>query len=146
MSQTSLASIVRGVASMDISQDDIKPKPAHKPATTQGSHSRQNSVSKLLTKYAKPNPFQPTSQSNAVRLALLSHAQAQQTPQTLGASSIKGQPTTAPPSPVKDTKLLGGEIDIGKYDGGFEVENAEGRGEFVYGEAAKALALDSSQA
>ncbi|GJJ15530.1 Serine/threonine-protein kinase ark1 [Clathrus columnatus] len=143
MSQTALASIVRGVASMDISQDDIKPKPfipTHKPTNSQGSgstsHNRQASVSKLLTKYAKPNPFQPapSNQSNAVRLALASNTH--QTQQT------------APPSPVKVTvtKLFGDEIDIGKYDGGFEAESAEGRGEFVHGEAAKALALDSSQA
>jgi hypothetical protein len=34
-------------------------------------------------------------------------------------------------------------LDIGKYDGGFEIEN-EKRGEAVEGEAAQELALDSS--
>lgn len=138
---------------MDISQDDIKPKPfipTHKSTNSQSNHSRQNSVSKLLTKYAKPNPFQPApaSQSNAVRLALASNAQAQPTSQQqpLGALLINSQPTTVKSSPAEDTKLAGKDIDIGRYDGGFEAENAEGRGEFVYGEAAKALALDSSQA
>jgi len=34
-------------------------------------------------------------------------------------------------------------IDIGRYDGGFEIDN-EKRGEKVYGKAAEDLALDSS--
>lgn len=143
MSQSSLSSIVRGVGAMDISQDDVKPNvsksfvPNHKSTRSQNGQttiSRQNSVSKLLTKYAKPHPFQPapSSQSNAVRLALASQAQAQQ--------------LAWPPSPSKEAKAAANTLDIGRYDGGFEAETAEGRGQVVYGEAAKELALDSSHA
>ena len=55
----------------------------------------------------------------------------------------KAQPasTKAQPPPTKIT--LKPNMDIGKYDGGFELDN-EKRGEKVYGEAAEALALDSS--
>jgi hypothetical protein len=73
-------------------------------------------------------------------------------------SSRKTQTTAAPgaraathltkqPSQTNVSKLMkkfaNPQIDIGKYDGGFEVDN-EVRGEKVYGEAAEDLALDSS--
>jgi len=68
-------------------------------------------------------------------------------------SSTKAQPkaqpvsTKAQPASTKvqpPTKIvLKPNMDIGKYDGGFELDN-EKRGEKVYGEAAEALALDSS--
>lgn len=44
------------------------------------------------------------------------------------------KPTTATSKPP---------IDIGKYDGGLELDN-ESRGERVYGQAAEELALNSS--
>ena len=44
-------------------------------------------------------------------------------------------------SPARGATQL--NIDIGSYDGGFELEN-EKRGTKVYGEAAEELALDSS--
>jgi hypothetical protein len=144
---------------MDVSQDEAKHTsakafvPGHKPTHSQNGQktiSRQNSVSKLLTKYAKPHPFQPapSSQSNAVRLALASQAQAQQPARPFAPSNThnRSQPPSAPPSPSKEAKAAATTFDIGRYDGGFEVETAEGRGQVVYGEAAKELALDSSQA
>ena len=158
MSQSSLSSIVRGVAAMDISQEEIKPKPfipGHKPTQSQAGQmtiSRQNSVSKLLTKYAKPHPFQPapSSQSNAVRMALASQAQAHQSGRPFAPSTAANQPhvppINGPPSPSKEAKVAAGTFDIGRYDGGFETETEEGRGQVVFGEAAKDLALDSSQA
>ena len=143
MSQSSFSSIVRGVAAMDVSQDDVKPKatkafvPSHKSTHSpngQTTISRQNSMTKLRTKYAKPHPFQlaSSSQSNAVRLALESQAQAQQ--------------PACPPSPSKEAKAAANTFDIGSYDGWFEAETTEGRGQVVYGESAKELALDSSHA
>ena len=145
MSQSSLTSIVRGVAGMDISQGDIKPMPfipSHKSTHSQSSQrtiSRQNSVSKLLTKYAKPHPFQPapSSQSSVVRMAIASQGPAHQ-------SQI--QPSTGRSLPSKEAKAPANTLDIGQYDGGFEAETAEGRGQAVFGEAAKELALDSSLA
>jgi aurora kinase len=48
------------------------------------------------------------------------------------------------PHQTLPTKIaLKPNMDIGKYDGGFELDD-EKRGEKVYGEAAEALALDSS--
>ena len=44
------------------------------------------------------------------------------------------KPTTAASKPL---------VDIGKYDGGLELDN-ESRGERVYGQAAEDLALNSS--
>ena len=41
------------------------------------------------------------------------------------------------------TAALKPPIDIGKYDGGLELDN-ESRGERVYGQAAEELALNSS--
>jgi len=154
MSQPSMTSIINGVAAMDISQEDIRSKtfiPGHKPSNSQSSQktiSRQNSVSKLLTKYAKPVPFQPapTSQSHAVRMAMASQAQHTTRQITPPSTSPRSQPPTAPSSPSKDAKRATKALDIGSYDGGFEAEVAEGRGQVVHGEAAKELALDSSQA
>ena len=136
---------------MDISQEEIKPNPSipgHKqthPQTGQGTISRQNSVSKLLTKYAKPHPFQPvlSSQSSVVRMALASQAHVFQSGQP---STANTQPSTSPSSPSKEAKAAASTLDIGRYDGGFEAETAEGRGQAVLGEAAKELALDSSLA
>ncbi|KIJ54546.1 hypothetical protein M422DRAFT_152697 [Sphaerobolus stellatus SS14] len=55
------------------------------------------------------------------------------------------QPVPAPSSSSKEPKTTNA-LDIGRYDGGFEAEDEAGRGKLVYGEAAKELALDSSQA
>ncbi|KAF8506321.1 kinase-like protein [Gautieria morchelliformis] len=67
------------------------------------------------------------------------------TPSTAN-NEVHTQPRTGPPSPSNEADAAASILDIGRYDGGFEAENAEGRGQAVYGEAAKELALDSSQA
>jgi aurora kinase, other len=111
---------------MEIGQDiQSKPfVPSHKPTQSQ-SISRQNSVSELLTKYAKPHPlFAPSTSTNRVNT----------------------QPPTGLPPPSNEANVAANTLDIGRYDGGFEAESAEGRGQAVFGEAAKELALDSSQA
>ena len=55
----------------------------------------------------------------------------------------KAQQTSSRPPPPPTKIALKPNMDIGKYDGGFELDN-EKRGEKVFGEAAEALALDSS--
>lgn len=112
----SVASVTKQIAALDIS--------SKKPANPRSTHSKQPSqtnVAKLLTKYAAPNPPTKPPQPSALR-----HQ----------ATADKSE--TSPPKVPK--KL---PIDIGKYDGGFEIDN-EKRGEKVYGEAAEDLALDSS--
>src|SRR6185369_9496749 len=85
----------------------------------------QTNVAKLLTKYAAPNPFsnpKPPHPPSSLR-----------NPANIQAHSVN----TATGATTQPT------VDIGKYDGGLEIED-EKRGEVVTGEAAEALALDSS--
>jgi hypothetical protein len=78
------------------------------------------SVSKLLSKYGAPNPFNPPKPTSSLRSKAYKPAQ----------PSSNLNPHTV--------------IDIGKYDGGLERDLNEKRGLKVYGEAAEELALDSS--
>ncbi|GLB45201.1 putative protein kinase superfamily protein [Lyophyllum shimeji] len=90
----------------------------------------QSNISKLLSKYAAPNPnskTKPTPPASSLR-----HPVAQQAGPS-GSSRTGTAPAAATPS----------RIDIGKYDGGLETENDK-RGQVVSGEAAEDLALDSS--
>ncbi|KAI0250438.1 kinase-like protein [Lactifluus subvellereus] len=110
----SVGSVTRQIAALEISS---KQNAATKPPRPLQKTTSQTSVSKLLTKFAAPHPFpDPKPKSTAVAPAR----------------------TPSPPKPPSD-----GEVDIGNYDGGFEIEN-EKRGETVDGEAAQELALDSS--
>jgi hypothetical protein len=104
----------------------------------------QSNVSKLLTKFAAPNPF-PDPKPKAASVRIVPPRPANPT-----AKQPAPAPTPAPapaaasqkPPPSKPA-AADRELDIGKYDGGFEIEN-EKRGEAVDGEAAQELALDSS--
>ncbi|KIM52294.1 hypothetical protein SCLCIDRAFT_569321 [Scleroderma citrinum Foug A] len=112
----SIASVTKQIAALDIS--------SKKPTNPRSGHTKQPSqtnVAKLLTKYAAPNP--PSKPPP---------------PSTLRHQTTSDKPEILPPKAVR--KL---PVDIGKYDGGFEIDN-EKRGEKVYGEAAEDLALDSS--
>jgi len=117
-----------GSLTRQISQLDISNK---KPAATAGSSTRppalkqptQPNVTKLLTKFAAPNPFTNASNKPTNPSSLRNQAQAT----TSSKPALTAQPS----------------IDIGSYDGGLELDN-EKRGERVYGEAAEELALDSS--
>ncbi|KAJ8591128.1 kinase-like protein [Rhizopogon salebrosus TDB-379] len=117
----SIGAVTKQIAALEISA-----KKHHQ--TSRPGHAKQPSqtnVAKLLTKYAAPNP--PTSkpaQPSALR---------NQTDVNAPAKSTK---VTTPSEPKPS-------LDIGKYDGGLELDN-EKRGEKVFGEAAEALALDSS--
>ncbi|KAI0642996.1 kinase-like protein [Trametes meyenii] len=126
----SVGQITRQISALEISS---KPNTT-RTTTTATKHQKQPSqgnVSKLLSKYAAPNPF-PSSTS--LQKAASTHS--------LGSK----QDASRPPSPTRQaTQSKQPTIDIGRYDGGFEIEN-ETRGEKVTGQAAEYLALDSSVA
>ncbi|TFK39074.1 kinase-like protein [Crucibulum laeve] len=122
---TSVGAVTRQIAALEISNK--KPATASSSTTTRPGHTKQSSqsnVSKLLTKFAAPNPF-PNQPS---------------TKPTQPSSLRNPAQTSRQPSPTNATQQT---IDIGSYDGGLEIDN-EKRGERVYGEAAEELALDSS--
>ncbi|KAI0754608.1 kinase-like protein [Daedaleopsis nitida] len=124
---TSVGQIARQLSALEISSNPNTTR------TTTAQHQKkpsQTNVSKLLSKYAAPNPFStnPTLQKAPSTTAIPSKATAR-----------PASPSRTPVLPAQPT------FDIGRYDGGFELEN-ETRGEAVTGEAAAALALDSSVA
>src|SRR5229473_499688 len=137
----SVGSVTRQIAALEISTKQNgttkQTRTLHHQKTTS-----QSNVSKLLTKFAAPLPFpDPKAKASASvrtippRSANTAHSTAKQ-PQP-----APQKPQPAPASQPKTTTDR--ELDIGKYDGGFEIEN-EKRGETVDGEAARDLALDSS--
>lgn len=127
-----IGAVTRQIAALEISAKQNgatkQSRPLHQKT---GS---QSNVSKLLTKFAAPHPFPDAKAKASVRTVPPKSASS--------THSTTKQPAPAsqkPPSkPTADR-----ELDIGKYDGGFEIEN-EKRGEAVDGEAAQELALDSS--
>ena len=127
---TSVGAVTRQIAALEIS---AKQNGATKPARPLHQKSAsQTSVSKLLTKFAAPLPFPDP------KLKPLTKPKPGNTTQ----STAKQQSSTSQ-KPSTQKPLTEAELDIGKYDGGFEIEN-EKRGEAVQGEAARELALDSS--
>src|ERR1700734_2268186 len=115
---TTVSSITRQISALEI-----------KPIATSSSKPtlvKQPNVTKLLTKFAAPNPFTNPSNKPANPSSLRNP--------TTGA----GQSSTS-----KSHHATHSSIDIGNYDGGLELEN-EKRGERVYGQAAEELALNSS--
>ncbi|KAF8955294.1 kinase-like protein [Flammula alnicola] len=126
---TSIGSVTRQIAAMEISNkkpavpagSSIRPPAMKQPAPPNAN------ITKLLTKFAAPNPFTNASNKPANPSSLRNP-----TPTNGHASSSSKHGHATQPS-----------IDIGKYDGGLEIDN-EKRGERVYGEAAEDLALDSS--
>ena len=136
---TSINQITRQISALEIYS---KPNTAGtRPPTAQHQKKpsqTQTNVSKLLSKYAAPAPFQPT--STLQKAGSSSSLATKTTATTTTAGSSRGPSPAAPPAkPAIDI----GRIDIGRYDGGFEIEN-ETRGAAVTGEAAEQLALDSS--
>ncbi|KAG6845414.1 Serine/threonine-protein kinase ark1 [Tephrocybe sp. NHM501043] len=122
---TSVASLTHRIDRLDLASSS-RPTPAANPRPlltkqpSTGSSSSQPPVSKLLSKYAAPNPF--TKPNSVVPSSSLRH------------------PGQAPkkPAPVAEAQS---SIDIGTYDGGLEGDD---EGHAVTGEAAETLALDSS--
>jgi hypothetical protein len=121
---TSVNALVDQLSSLDINKAKAQQQqPPRQPPTKQAA---QPNVAKLLTKFAAPNPYAASSSTT--------------TPTTTANPPLKpgiSRQATAPP-PADPA------IDIGRYDGGFEIDD-EKRGEKVYGEAAADLALDSSE-
>ncbi|THH30581.1 hypothetical protein EUX98_g3605 [Antrodiella citrinella] len=127
---TSINAVTRQLGALEISSKPNTQNNSSRPTHQKKPSQNTGNVSKLLTKFAAPNPFPST------------HSK------TASVTSLNGIKSTArPPSPAKPVVaaliLRQPNIDIGTYDGGFEKEN-ETRGEKVYGEAAEDLALDSS--
>lgn len=137
---TSLGQITRQLSALEISS---KPNTT-RPPTHQKKPSQPN-VSKLLSKYAAPNPFPASSTLQKAA--------------TTTTTTTNKSTTARPASPTRPATAQSSQssqysqssqsskpaFDIGRYDGGFEIEN-ETRGEVVTGEAAAELALDSSVA
>ncbi|KAH9953122.1 kinase-like protein [Russula dissimulans] len=137
----SVGSVTRQIAALEISakQNGATTKP---PRPIHQKNSSQTSVSKLLTKFAAPNPFPEPKPKSTVRT--IPQKPANSTQSTAKPPPPASQKAPAPTRTRSQSKPNPGrELDIGKYDGGFEIEN-ENRGEAVEGEAAKDLALDSS--
>ncbi|KAI0823161.1 kinase-like protein [Trametes gibbosa] len=128
----SIGQITRQISALEISS---KPNTTRTTITTQHQKKpSQTNVTKLLSKYAAPNPF-PSSTS----------LQKAGSTQSL-ASKTQQQDASRPPSPTRPSAAVKpATIDIGRYDGGLEIEN-ETRGGKVTGQAAEDLALDSSVA
>ncbi|KAF7799406.1 hypothetical protein EIP86_010639 [Pleurotus ostreatoroseus] len=141
---TSVNAVTRQIAALEISS---KPNTQHNTTRTAGTtHQKKPSqsgpnVTKLLNKFDAPQPFT----SGTTKTATTSQATTATT--TTTTTSTKARPASptklakpsAPPARKQPT------IDIGSYDGGLELDD-ENRGEKVTGEAAEALALDSSVA
>ena len=136
---TSVNSITRQIANLEIASK----KTSSTNTSTSITHpklykqpSSQN-VSKLLTKYAAPNPFKNASNkpvhSSSLRYPTTTATGSSATNAAAAATATKHGPGQQQQPP----------IDIGRYDGGLELDN-EKRGEIVYGQAAEDLALDSS--
>jgi aurora kinase len=124
----SVGSVTRQIAALEISAKQNGATKQTRPIN-QKAATAQSNVSKLLTKFAAPLPFPD--------------------PKAKAASSVKAvpprtaKPAAKQPAPAPAPASHSKPLDIGKYDGGFEIEN-EKRGEAVDGEAAQELALDSS--
>lgn len=116
----SIAAVTKQIAALDISSK----KPANPLRPTHVKQPSQSNAARVLTKHAAPNPVLKPTQPSALRYQVTADSK-----------------STTPALPTK--ALVKPAIDIGKYDGGFEIDN-EKRGERVFGEAAKELALDSS--
>jgi hypothetical protein len=113
---------------------------------------------KMLTKFAAPNLSKAHSNATAARLALAPqptnyihvphHSHSHSLKHTASTSSLKSKiPTASPTKAAPGSKTVESQetpsLQIGKYDGGLEIDN-EKRGSTVFGQAAKDLALDSS--
>ena len=119
----SVNSIAQQLSSLDINTG----KSAQSQESTRSDKSKQPAqpnVAKLLSKYGAPNPFSAPTASSSTKPTK---------PSALRHPTAPAQTTTEP------------TIDIGRYDGGFELDE-EKKVEKVSGEAAEDLALDSSAA
>ncbi|GJE97690.1 aurora family serine/threonine-protein kinase [Phanerochaete sordida] len=132
---TSINAVTRQIAALEISSKPNTNAAKSTAAAHQKKPSQGQNVSKLLSKFAAPNPF-PAGHSKAASSSTIPTKHGRPASPTKPTPAAPAQPAPTP-APSQQT------IDIGRYDGGFEIDN-ENRGEKVYGEAAEELALDSS--
>ncbi|KAI0049402.1 kinase-like protein [Auriscalpium vulgare] len=136
MAMATVGSVTRQIAALEISSKQNTTGKSAKP--THQKQGSQTNVSKLLTKFAAPNPFPESKSKSNLKTH---HVKGSSSSSSISKLPTASQKLTRTPSPPQTDGQ--GEIDIGHYDGGFEIEN-EKRGEAVHGEAAEQLALDSS--
>ncbi|KAJ6519182.1 kinase-like protein [Mycena sanguinolenta] len=113
-----VGSVTRQIAALELSEPSSR-SIAPSSSIARPTHTKtasQPNVAKLLTKFAAPN---------------------------LNPSQSSANLPPPPPRKNKDAAVTQLPVDIGRYDGGLELENEE-RGELVSGDAAAELALDSS--
>jgi len=133
----SVGAVTRQIAALEISAKQNGATKSTRPPSQKTMTSGQTNVSKLLGKFNPPHPFPDQKPKSSLRTGPPRPANSSQsTARQLAPASKK------PPAP-QSKSTSDRELDIGKYDGGFEIEN-EKRGEAVEGEAAQELALDSS--
>ncbi|KAF8060874.1 kinase-like protein [Lyophyllum atratum] len=128
----SVDAITRQIGTLDIASSIRHVSSGPASSNTRPIHAKQSSqsnVSKLLTKYAAPNPvskMKPAPPPSSLRNPT----------QVLKEPVLSGGSDAA-------TVALQPSIDIGRYDGGLEADNVT-QWQTITGEAAKTLALDSS--
>ncbi|KAH9992883.1 other/AUR protein kinase [Russula vinacea] len=126
----SVGSVTRQIQALEISAKQNgatkNSRPLHQKTGSQSNVSKLSQSS--IRPDVPPRPANPTAKQPAPAPA--------PTPAPAPAAASQKPPSSKPAAADR-------ELDIGKYDGGFEIEN-EKRGEAVDGEAAQELALDSS--
>ena len=132
-----IGAVTRQIAALEISAKQNGATKTTRPLPQKTLTSGQTNVSKLLTKFNPPHPFPDQKSKSSTRTGPSKPANSAQS--TARQPAPASQKAPAPQSKSTADR----ELDIGKYDGGFEIEN-EKRGEAVEGEAAQELALDSS--
>ncbi|KAI0299493.1 kinase-like domain-containing protein [Russula brevipes] len=122
----SVGSVTRQIAALEISSKQNGATKSNRtlPQKTAG----QTNVSKLLTKFAPPHPFPEVKAKASLRSVPARPANSAQ-------STARPPPSASQKAPAPK-HTAGRALDIGKYDGGFEIENEK--------HAARELALDSS--
>jgi len=133
----SIGAVTRQIAALEISAKQNGATKPTRPLPQKTVTSGQTNVSKLLTKFNPPHLFPDQRSKSSSRTGPPKPANPTQSTARQPAPASQKAPVPQP-KPTSDR-----ELDIGKYDGGFEIEN-EKRGEAVEGEAAQELALDSS--
>lgn len=105
-------------------------------------HKRVNSTAtKPTTQLARTNTATSTTSGAPAAAGSKGSNAVQRSRTNSTATTASTTRTTASRAPTPASQAL--NMDIGQYDGGFEIEN-EKRGSAVHGEAAEILALDSS--
>lgn len=136
-----VSKLARAVSELELNdrRDDEESKPQRP------SHKHHESMAKLLTKYAAPVTTTSQATNSAFRMALATQpTNFTHVPKTVKPISSSSNLKSQIPSPKKPTTVpKSSQLDIGRYDGGLDLEN-DRRGSTVSGEAAQQLALDSS--